>query len=147
MFEDYLNRYTGRYQRKHGRPPAESTLHTKRYYLATIVRVCSVPDEASLGSALSRHADVEHLLDMLAAHLSPGDRSPIVGAPALRAAAGWSAIAERARSGSASRGRSVDGSRCRAMRMAAGRNRSPRHRPVAPGPGLPGRTQVGQAVD
>ena len=72
MFEGYLTWYTTRYQRKRGRPPAESTMRTKRHYLATVARVTGLADEVSLGTSLSERSTVEHLLDMLAAHLSPG---------------------------------------------------------------------------
>lgn len=68
---EYLSWYVARHQRRHGMPPAASTLKTKRCYLSSVAATLGATDEVSLATTLSSRERVEYSLDVLSARLAP----------------------------------------------------------------------------
>lgn len=70
-FDGFASWYSVRHQRRHGVPPAENTLRTKRGYLAIAANAAQVGQERELATLLPDRQALENLLDVLAARLSP----------------------------------------------------------------------------
>lgn len=70
-FDNFINWYTVRHQRKYGQTPSGNTLRTKRGYLATAGNAVGAREERELATLLSDRQAVENLLDVLSARISP----------------------------------------------------------------------------